>query len=567
MFQGMSITRKLPFLIIGLGATVAICVGLATYISAVGTLENEARLRLTALLTAQQTSLDNYLESIDQDLRIVASSSTTRAALRSFSKGWNEIEGDAKEVLQRLYINDNPHPTGQKENLDAADDTSFYSKIHRRHHPWFRDFLRERGYYDVFLISPEGDLIYSVFKELDYATNLVTGQWSSTDLGRAFRAARANPTRKDAAFFDFRAYGPSHGAPASFISKPVLDEDGGLLGVIAFQMPIDRIKSVLQQYAGLGETGEVFLVGNDHLMRSDSRFAEETTILKQRVEMDAVDRALAGEIGHSKEVDADGEPVIAAFAPIEFAGIRWALIGHMAKDEIMVPANELAWQFLGITILALAFFSPLGWWSTGGFVKALQDFSTAISSMVKGEIVQAPESSHGGELSRSMETVYRKGLEAVRLRSALDGCNTMLMVANRNHQIVYANNTMQTFFRQFGNEIKKDLPSFNADELIGNSIHSLHKELEQALRTPEGLNDKLMVDITLGSRRLHMVASCIRGQDGKSLGTVVEWLDATAEIDVQKQIDQVIASARQGDFEHQVNLDGVDGVYLSLIHI
>jgi len=79
-------------------------------------------------------------------------------------------------VLQDLYITNNSYPTGEKHKLDFARDGSRYSQAHRHYHPWFRKLLEERGYYDIFLISTDGDVIYSVFKELDYATNLLHGE-------------------------------------------------------------------------------------------------------------------------------------------------------------------------------------------------------------------------------------------------------------------------------------------------------------------------------------------------------------------------------------------------------
>ena len=99
----------------------------------------------------------------------------------------------------------------------------------------------------------EGDLIYTVFKELDYATNLQSGEFRDTDLGNAFRAARDAAQRDSHHFFDFKPYAPSHGAPASFISTPILDRDGKLQGVLVFQMPIDRLNQVMQTSAGMGE--------------------------------------------------------------------------------------------------------------------------------------------------------------------------------------------------------------------------------------------------------------------------------------------------------------------------
>ena len=232
-FGQMTIARKLPLMIVGAGGLVGICVGIAAYLSAAASLEHEAEVRLATLLDSRRANLESHLASIEQDLRVVAESITTRWALMGFSEGWSEFDDRPTETLQRLYIEDNPHPTGQKHKLDAADDDSTYSEVHALYHPWFRKLLSERGYYDIFLFDREGNLVYTVFKELDFATNLVSGQWRDTDLGRAFRAARDNPTKDFEAFFDFRGYGPSHGAPASFISTPILDEDGELLGVMA----------------------------------------------------------------------------------------------------------------------------------------------------------------------------------------------------------------------------------------------------------------------------------------------------------------------------------------------
>ena len=239
--------------------------------------------------------------------------------------------------MQHLYIEENPHPTGQKENLVAASDGSAYSRIHAYYHPWFREFLRERGYYDVFLFDVDGNLVYSVFKELDYATNLLEGRWSRTDLGNAFRAARDNPTAGHQSFFDFLPYEPSHGAPASFISSPVLDERGRFVGALVFQMPIDRLNTLMQASSGLGETGEVFIVGRDHLRRSDSRFTTESLILEQKVENPAIEQALAGEVGIYEGIGISGEAAVKAYRPLDFAGVRWALAAEISAAELGAP--------------------------------------------------------------------------------------------------------------------------------------------------------------------------------------------------------------------------------------
>ena len=92
--------------------------------------------------------------------------------------------------LQYQYIAANPHPLGSKLNLDRANDGSRYSELHGALHPYLRTALRQFGLYDIFLIEPRnGTIVYTVFKELDFATSLVSGPYAKTRLADAFRAS------------------------------------------------------------------------------------------------------------------------------------------------------------------------------------------------------------------------------------------------------------------------------------------------------------------------------------------------------------------------------------------
>lgn len=243
------------------------------------TLLSDAEAKLDISRVARTSELKNYLDSIAEDLALVAENPISAEAIGAFTQAWTEIEGSPKSVLQTLYITSNPNPQGEKENLTDAGDGSSYSAVHARYHPWFRDLQRTREYYDVFLFDLDGNLIYSVFKELDYATNLNSGQWKDTDLSVVFKQA-ARGQKNQNYFTDFRPYSPSYDAPASFISRAVYATTGEKIGVLAFQMPVGRLNAMMQKSEGLGETGETYIVGSDKLMRSDSRFSEDSTILK-----------------------------------------------------------------------------------------------------------------------------------------------------------------------------------------------------------------------------------------------------------------------------------------------
>ncbi|KNC65337.1 hypothetical protein AC626_23745, partial [Pseudoalteromonas rubra] len=181
--------------------------------------------------------------------------------------------------LQSHYIAANPNPLGSKDQLLDTGDNSTYSAVHRRYHKALREFQARFGFYDVFITNPQGDVVYSVFKELDFATSLTNGPFRESGLARAYEAARAQHVR-EGHFVDFSPYMPSYNAAAGFISSAILADDGTLLGTLIFQLPVDEINRMLtlneQWYEqGLGDSGELYLVNQNKMLLNNSRFFVE----------------------------------------------------------------------------------------------------------------------------------------------------------------------------------------------------------------------------------------------------------------------------------------------------
>ena len=298
-----------------------------------------------------------------------------------------------------------PHPTGEKDELDRAADASDYTKAHARFHPWFRTFLRERGYYDLFLFDPEGNCIYTVFKELDYATNLITGPWRDTDLGRVFRAARANARPGFLAFADFAPYKPSHGAPAGFIATPVLGPGTRLMGVLALQMPIGRLNAVMRPTAGMGATGDTYIVGADQLMRSQARFAERSSILRTTADTEPVRAALAGRSGVRATTGYRGAPVMSAYAPLDFHGTRWAILADVGLDETLAPVREMRADML-VAVLAVGSAVTLaGFLFARTLTRPLAAMTAAMRRLADGDLAVEVPPAGGDEIGTMARTL------------------------------------------------------------------------------------------------------------------------------------------------------------------
>ncbi|MCP4387435.1 MAG: methyl-accepting chemotaxis protein, partial [Gammaproteobacteria bacterium] len=260
--------------------------------------------------------------------------------------------GEDTITLQYHYIRANSHPLGSKHLLDDAGDGSQYSRLHSRVHPVIRNYLEKFGYYDIFLADIDsGDIVYSVFKELDFGTSLKTGPYAKTNFGEAFQKA-ATADRGEVIFVDYAQYVPSYQAPAGFVASPVFDGDKRI-GVALFQFPIDALNAIMAERSGLGNTGETYLVGADKLMRSDSYLDPENHSVdasfrdtaKGRVDTAALTRALSGETAEDVVIDYNGNPVLSAFAPINFSGLNWALLAEIDVAEAFSPVDTDGEEF------------------------------------------------------------------------------------------------------------------------------------------------------------------------------------------------------------------------------
>lgn len=255
--------------------------------------------------------------------------------------------GETALALQYHYISNNPHPLGSKEQLTQSKDGTAYSALHEEVHPVIRNYLEKFGYYDIFLVDiKSGDIVYSVFKELDYGTSLLDGPYAQTNFAEAFRQASQLDDPDEFVLVDYAPYTPSYEAPASFIASPVFDGNEKV-GVAIFQMPIDRLNEIMASRSGLGRSGEIYIVGPDRLMRSDSYLDPENRSVEAsfanpelgQVDTLAVERALDGQAGSGIIDDYNGNLVLSAYTPFHFAGLEWAFIAEIDVAEALNPTK------------------------------------------------------------------------------------------------------------------------------------------------------------------------------------------------------------------------------------
>ncbi|UCH74824.1 MAG: PAS domain S-box protein [Rhodospirillales bacterium] len=341
----LNLSQKIPLLVVTAALVSGAVVAFADYRQAATELRRSAESNLTAHLDARRFALVDYLASLRRDLRMQADNPIVIEAFREFKKGWDDLGDDASARLTRLYIDENPYPATTRRELDRPDDSSFYSLAHERFHPRLREFVRQYGYRDLHLIDLWGNVLYSEMKQSDFAVNLENPAHANSGLATAYRRTVSGPQYGGETFVDFTLYGPAGGRPTGFVGRPLIDEFGTTIGVIALELPIDRINRVMNFGSGLGRTGEAFIAGPDMLMRSDSRFSAESTILRRKVDSGPVKAALDGRSGvmTSRRRGDDGVDglCLSAYAPLDFLGSRWAIVAEMSVDEVNTPVRRI----------------------------------------------------------------------------------------------------------------------------------------------------------------------------------------------------------------------------------
>ena len=345
-------------------------------------------------------------------------------------------------AMQNVFVVDNPNPLGLKEQMDEPPVDFAYGRAHAQFHPSLEKAQKLSGYYDIFMIDSDTDtVIYSVFKELDFASKL-TGDGISAKTGLAEAYQKMKVAKPDAVYLsDFATYLASYNDQAAFAAVP-LYEAGKQIGVLAIQYPIEKITQTLSankawKSIGLGESGDVFLVGSDKVMRSDSRYVLENkaTLFAQlgdkidaktkavmdkknsttgliKIDSDATRQALDGKEGVVDFIDYRGIASIGAYAPLKVQGLNWAIVAKIDEAEANQPISDLNQSSLiralliavavvvaagvGVTLFLRKFLSPIT--KLADTVKAVAGGDSAARS-------QLIEKDEIGDLGRAFDTL------------------------------------------------------------------------------------------------------------------------------------------------------------------
>ncbi len=154
--------------------------------------------------------------------------------------------------------------------------------------------------------------------------------------------------------------------------------------------------------------------------------------------------------------------------------------------------------------------------------------------------------------------------ETLRIRAALDDVTTNVMIADRDRNIVFVNRPLRHMLASAEADLRKDLPHFNAAELIGRNIDIFHRNPAHQAKLLDTLQGTWRAQIHIGGRVMRLIVNPIVGEDGQRQGFVVEWADRTVEVHVEAELARIVQAAASGDFSGRVSTEGKEGFFLQL---
>ncbi|MCW8910261.1 MAG: PAS domain-containing protein, partial [Gammaproteobacteria bacterium] len=235
-------------------------------------------------------------------------------------------------------------------------------------------------------------------------------------------------------------------------------------------------------------------------------------------------------------------------------------------------------QVLSIGIAGLIIAMIIGWIVVRDILRALDQTMAEFDYLSNGNFarnIEIKRADEIGDLMRSLKVMQikmgfdvndtrQRGNEMARIKVALDNVNSSVMMADNRGDIIYMNDAVKKLMKTAEEDIRTDLPDFDADKLIGANFDEFHKNPDHQRQLIASLKTSYQTRLMIGPRTFDLAANPVVNENGERLGTAVEWVDRTAEVAVEKEVENIVQAAREGDLEQRISMEGKDGFFKQL---
>ena len=268
-----------------------------------------------------------------------------------------------------------------------------------------------------------------------------------------------------------------------------------------------------------------------------------------------------------------------------------ALIASLQKlsdhqqAKIRVKADELAASYqstrtmlIALSLAAVAVACLLAWLLTRAIKKPLNHAVAVLGEIEKGNYASVVTVGSKDEIGQTLQGLERmqvalrertdkehaSAMENARIRTALDRVSVGTMLGDMDGKIIYLNDALLALFRSRLAEMRKQIPSFDPEQLVGSSFDVFHQIPSLQRNALAGLTSAHTADVKVGEASLRIVANPVVDGAGKRVGTVVQWVDRTQEVATEEEVQAIVAKAIDGDLTARIREEGKEAFFKTL---
>jgi methyl-accepting chemotaxis protein len=269
---------------------------------------------------------------------------------------------------------------------------------------------------------------------------------------------------------------------------------------------------------------------------------------------------------------------LAVIAALKNLGDHQQAKMHAKAEELAASYRSTRTLLIALSLAAVAVACLLAWLLTRAFKKPLNHAVAVLGEIEKGNYASVVTVSSKDEIGQTLQGLERmqvalrertekehaSAMENARIRTALDRVSVGTMLGDTDGKIIYMNDALQALFRSQAQEFRKQMPSFNSEQLVGNSFDVFHQIPSLQRNALAGLTSAHTADVKMGEASLRIVANPVVDGAGKRVGTVVQWVDRTQEVATEEEVQAIVAKAIDGDLTARIREEGKEAFFKTL---
>jgi methyl-accepting chemotaxis protein len=511
---------------------------------------NMAEGQALAFASSTKTRLEGYFQRSEDNTHILAE---------------NRLVEGLFLVYDSLY-----HGAGLSVGKDEKLSLASYTPVDSTYQPKAQSLLKSYNLANLLLVTDKGQIIFSANSDREgifAGRSLKNGALKDSKLAECFRQALSGKPG-EVKFADYE-YSAATGRTASFMCSSSIAEfdhssdgvkKGDLLGVVVSEIAISYVNEITSNRDGQGETGQIYLVGPDRLLRSDFRLnSDQFNVNKshsksEKINSQSIDEALS-KMAHGTSVSTDptGYMVLSVYEPITVAGTNWALLSEKQLSEVLAPVKSiLLFTFFAAGLLLLVII-PITIALISRLVKPLTSATNTLQNVSDSLSDDARELNHSAEslssASQSQGTSLNQTMAAVEEVSSTISANSTNAKNSEDFSIVSFEKA--TRGREVVSEMIKSMHEIDksSSEMM-EQLEVANSQLTQIVGLIRNIEEKTRVinDIVFQTKLLSFNASveaARAGEHGKGFSVVAEEVGNLARMSGQAS-EEIAAIVAEG---------------------